>query len=570
MHNREIAALFDRMADLLDIEQANPFRVRAYRNAARTVGGHAKPMSELLARGDDLSRLPGIGKDLAAKIAEIVETGRLRALEELEQRVPAALSELMHIDGLGPKRVRSLYHALGVRSPADLSAALEGDRIRSLPGFGARTVEKLRHGIEMLAASEKRTRLVDAEQIAADLLEWMRGSRGLKSIEVAGSFRRRCETVGDLDLLVSAARGSDAMDRFVRYREVDQVLAQGKTRATVRLRSGMQIDLRVVPQASHGAALHYFTGSREHNIAVRTLAVRKKLKLNEYGVFRGDTRIAGRTEADVFAAAGLPFIAPELRENRGEVEAALAGRLPRLIELDDIRGDLHCHSSASDGHPSIAQLAQAALALGYEYLAITDHTRRASVAHGLVRKRLEQQMREIDRLNAKLDGIVILKSAEVDILEDGSLDLPDAVLRELDFTVCAVHYGLGLPRERQTERILRAMDNPLLNVLAHPTGRLIDVRRPYAIDLERIMRAARERGCAIELNAHPDRLDLNDVHCRLAKAIGVRVAIGSDAHACDDLALLRHGIDQARRGWLEAKDVLNTRGLATLRKLLRR
>jgi len=409
-----------------------------------------------------------------------------------------------------------------------------------------------------------------AEEIAEPLVADLQGVKGVRQVTVAGSYRRRRETVGDLDILVSAARNSPVMDRFVAYEEVVEVISHGETRATVRLHSGMQVDLRVVPQVSYGAALHYFTGSKAHNIAVRRLAMDRGLKLNEYGLFRDDKRIAGRSEAEVFAAVDLPYIEPELRENSGEIEAAQQGALPELVALKDIRGDLHCHTKASDGHNTLEEMAMAAAAKGYEYLAICDHSKRVTVAHGLDTARLAKQIDAIDRLNDTLDGLVVLKSCEVDILDNGRLDLPDSILARLDMTVCAVHYKLSLSMQRQTERILRAMDNRHFNILAHPTGRLINERPPYEVDLERLMRAARDNGCFMELNAHPDRLDLTDDACRLAREIGLKVAISTDSHSTANLDFMRFGVDQARRGWLGADDVLNTRPLKVLRGLLRR
>ncbi len=570
VNNRDIAEQFSRLADLLEVEGANPFRVRAYRNVARTVDSHSRGMADMLAQGEDLSRLPGIGRDLAGKIRQIIDTGHLPLLDEVAQRTPPALSELMRIEGLGPRRMKALYEALDIRSLADLKQAIDAQQVRELAGFGAKTEAKLSRGIERLAGNVARTKLIHAEQIAIPLIAWLKGSKGVKAIEVAGSFRRRQETVGDLDILVTARRDADVMERFVRYDEVDEVVSQGKTRSTVRLRSGLQVDLRVVPEVAYGAALYYFTGSKDHNVAVRKLAQKKNLKINEYGIFKGDERVAGRTENEVFGSVGLPFIPPELRENRGEIEAASKGKLPELVELDDIRGDLHAHTHATDGHHGLEQMARAAQALGYEYLAISDHSRHVSVAHGLDRKRLEAQIAALDHLNDKLDGLVLLKSAEVDILEDGSLDLPDAVLKQLDLTVCAVHYKFDLSRTRQTERILRAMDNPYFNILAHPTGRLINERARYEIDLEQVMQAARGSGCFLELNAHPERLDLDDAHCKRAHEIGLKLAISTDAHSTSDLELMRYGIGQARRGWLQADDVLNTRSLNALKKLLRR
>ena len=570
MHNSEIADLFEQLADLLEIREDNPFRIRAYRNAARVIRGHARSMSELVDAGADLAELPGIGADLAGKIATIVHTGKLPLLDQLRGKVPRPLVEMTRIEGLGPKRAKALYRALRIRSLEDLQRAARSGRIREIKGFGARTEQLIGQRAARLASTERRIKLADAEDIVGPLVEHLRAVDGVKNVEVAGSYRRRRDTVGDLDLVVSASRNAPgAMDALVDHEDVAEVLAKGSTRGTVRLRNGVQVDLRVVNPASFGAALYYFTGSKAHNIAVRRLAIARGLKLNEYGLFKGDRSVGGRTEQDVFDAVGLPFIPPELREDRGEIEAARKKRLPALVEVTDIRGDLHCHTKATDGRDTLEAMARAAAARGYEYVSANDHTKRVSIAHGLDRRRLLQQVRAIDKLNAKLQGIVVLKSAEVDILDDGSLDLPDAVLKELDFTVCAIHYGLNRSREKQTERILRAMDNPYFTILAHPTGRLINAREPYDIDLERVLTAARERGRILEVNAHPDRLDLDDQGCRMAKEAGVRVAISTDAHRVADLDFMRFGIDQARRGWLERDDVVNTRRLADLRRLLR-
>ena len=568
VHNAEIADRFEQIADLLELEGANSFRIRAYRNAARFVRGHPRSLAELVDEGADLAELPGIGQDLAGKIATLVRTGRLPLLEQLTARVPAPLVAMTRIEGLGPKRAKALYRALRIRSLEDLARAARSGRIRELPGFGART-EQLIAQRAARAQGERRMRLADAEQVARPLVAYLRGLDGVQQVEVAGSFRRRRETVGDLDVLVSARRGAQVMAGVVRYEDVAEIQAQGPTRATLRLRNDLQVDVRVVPAVSFGAALHYFTGCKAHNIAVRRLAMARGLKLNEYGLFQGEQRVGGRTEHEVFAAVGLPVIPPELREDRGEIDAARRGRLPRLVQLDDLRGDLHCHSRATDGRDTIEAMARAASARGYEYLSINDHSRHVTVAHGLDRRRLLQQVRAIDRLNAKLEGITVLKSVEVDILEDGRLDLPDGVLKELDFTVCAIHYGFGYGRARQTARILRAMDNLHFSILAHPTGRLINAREPCEIDLERVLEGARERGRIMELNAQPDRLDLDDRACRLAKEIGVKVAIATDAHRATDLDLMRFGVDQARRGWLERTDVVNTKPLAELRRLLR-
>jgi len=570
VHNTEIAALFNRLADLLELEDANPFRVRAYRNGARTISSLAQNVAELVKAGKDLSELPGIGEALAKKIETIVETGKLPQLEKVGARTPPALSKLMKIEGLGPRRVKTLYKQLGIRSLEDLDRAARSGKIRKLEGFGKKTEEIILHGLERFSGAEERMKLPDAEDIAKSLVAWLKYTQGVKAVTVAGSFRRRKETVGDLDILITARKNSPVMDRFVNYDEVNEVVSRGKTRSTVILRSGLHVDLRVVPQVSYGAALCYFTGSKAHNIAVRKLGVKKGYKINEYGVFRNEKRVAGKTEKDVYKQIGLPYIAAELRENRGEIDAAKKGKLPELVTLEDIRGDLHCHTKATDGRNSLNEMVEIAKARGYEYLAITDHSRHVTVAHGLDRKRLLDEIRQIDKLNEKLDGIVVLKSIELDILEDGSLDLPDGVLKELDLTVCAVHYKFNLPRKKQTERIIRAMDNPYFNILAHPTGRLINQREAYEVDLETIMTAARKRGCFLEVNAQPDRLDLTDSYCKLAKEMGLKVAISTDAHSTGNLDYIRFGIGQARRGWLEADDVLNTRTLDDLKKLLRR
>jgi len=568
VHNADIAAIFSEIADLLEIEQANPFRIRAYRNAARIVGELGREVRTMLECGEDLKALPGIGDDLAAKMREIVETGRCRALDKLKTELPPAITELLHIPGLGPKRVRALWHDLDVQTLEQLARAARDGRIRSLPGFGAKTEANILQAVEAHLSKVRRIKLATAAQYADSLTDWLSAAPGVSRVEVAGSYRRCRETVGDLDILVVAAAGSAVMERFVGYDEVGEVLSQGPTRASIVLKSGLQVDLRVVESAAYGAALCYFTGAKAHNIALRRIAQEAGLKLNEYGVFRGSERIAGSTEESVYRALGLPWIAPELREDRGEIAAARGGRLPRLVELADLRGDLHAHTKATDGHHSLEQMALAAKEMGLSYLAITEHSRRLAMAHGLDPRRLAEQCEAIDRLNEKLSGIVLLKGIEVDILEDGSLDLPDTSLASLDLVVGAVHSRFDLPRAKQTERILRAMDNRYFTLLAHPTGRVIESRAPYDVDMLRLIRHARDRGCFLELNAHPERLDLLDTHCLMAKEEGVPVAINSDAHSREELANLRFGIGQARRGWLEAGDVLNTRRLPELRRLL--
>ncbi|MGD1969907.1 MAG: PHP domain-containing protein [Desulfobacterales bacterium] len=503
IHNADVAESFNKVADLLEISGADPFRVGAYRDAARTIGGLSKSVAELIAEGKKMTDFYGIGKDLAEKIKEIVKTGKLSLLERLE--------------------------------------------------------------IERRSWGKPRTKLIEAEAVAQAYVEYLKKDQTLKDITIAGSYRRGKETVGDLDILVTVKRGSDIMQRFVDYEDVDQVVSRGKTRSSVVLRTGLQVDLRVVPQVAYGAALHYFTGSKAHNIAVRRMGQKKGLKINEYGVFKNDQRRAGKTEKEVFKQVDLPYIAPELRGDRGEIQTALKKQLPDLIELSDIRGDLHVHTKETDGRDTLQDIVRVAQKKGYAYLAISNHSQNVTVAQGLDRKRLVKQIEKIERLRANMNGFVILKSIEVDILKDGSLDLPDDILKELDVVVGAVHSDFKLSRQKQTERILRAMDNPYFNILAHPSGRLINER-----DLERLKAAARERGCYMELNAHPDRLDLNEVFCKMAKEMDVKIAISTDAHSTENMDHMRLGILQARRGWLEADDVLNTRSWKDLEKLLER
>jgi len=566
VQNAEIAAMFDQAAELLEIKGENQFRVRAYRRAARTVEGLPQSVRGLLSAGRDLSELPGIGKDLAGKIADIVKTGRFALLESLKKQLPGQLGDIAALPGLGPKRVKLLYDKLKVRTLDDLRRVIRSGRLRELKGFGPTSEQKLAAALKK-PTTEKRFKLAVAEAEAESLVGFLRdGGR----VVVAGSYRRRRDTVGDLDVLVTAKDGGAVGDKLVRYENVAEVLAHGSTRTTVVLRSGLQVDVRAVPEQSYGAALLYFTGSKAHNIALRGLANVRGWKLNEYGLFAGKRRIAGASEEEVYRKLKLAFIPPELREDRGEIALAKTGRLPRLVSVSDIRGDLHVHSDWTDGTASIAAMAAAAQARGYEYMALTDHSRRVAMAHGLDPARVSRQIREIDRLNERLKGFTILKGIEVDILKDGRLDLPDSTLARLDVVVASVHSFFDLPREAQTDRVVRAMENRHVSILGHPTGRLIGEREPYEIDMDRVIAAARDSGCCLEINSEPDRLDLNDIHAHAAKVAGVKFAVSTDAHSVNAFAYIRFGIDQARRGWLSADDVINTRSLAGLRKLLKR
>jgi DNA polymerase (family 10) len=563
--NATIAAAFDEMADLLELQQANPFRIRAYRNAARTLAVWPEEMSKRRQRQAPIDDLPGIGEDLAGKIEEMLDTGHMSALERLREEFPPGITALLQVPGLGPKRVQTLYHELGTYLPAQLLEAARVGRIQKIPGFGKVSEKRI---AEAIAAHLERSTRWPLARVAADvenLLGYLRAIPGVATVVAAGSYRRRRDTVGDVDLLAVARSGRAAIDGLCSFEAAARVLSRGTTRAGIVLANGLQVDLRVVRPASFGAALVYFTGSKAHNIALRRMGQERGLKINEYGVYRGARRVAGTTEASVYAALDLPCIPPELRENQGEIEAARAHRLPHLIERTDLQGDLHAHTDASDGHESLARMAEAARAAGLRYLAITDHSRSLHVAHGLDARRLHQQIDAIERLNERLRGIVLLKGIEVDILPDGKLDLSDSVLARLDLVVCAVHSAFELTSTRQTERLLRAMDHRYFSILAHPNGRLLGTRGPYEFDFERVLAHARERGCFLELNAQPDRLDLFDTQCRQTKGAGVPVVISSDAHRGEDLRWLDAGIDQARRGWLEAGDVLNTLPLAQLR-----
>ena len=570
IYNPDIAEIFDEIADYLEIDKdENPFRVRAYRNAARTVRGLGAELKDLVDQKEDLTKLPGIGKELAAKIVEILQTGSTHALKNLQDKIPAEVIQILKIPQLGPKRVRVLYHDLKIQSLKQLMQAAQEGRIKSLPGFGQKTEIQILEAVKAFSAKETRFKIAAVRPHVESLLDYLKKVSGVKQVVAAGSFRRSQETVGDLDILVVAGGKSPVMDSFVDYEDVNEVLSKGTTRSSIVLRSGLQVDLRLVEVQSFGAALQYFTGSQAHNIAVRRLGRQRGLKINEYGVFKIDDRVAGDTEQSVYQSIGLVYIPPELRENRGEIEAARDNRLPRLIELKDLKGDLHSHTSWSDGRNTLEEMIQGAKKRGLKYLAVTEHSDRLKVAGGLGASRLLEQLEKIDKLNASLHGLTLLKGIEVEILEDGGLDLADDILSRLDLVVGSIHSHFNLPRQKQTERILRAMDHRYFSFLAHPINRLIDERAPIDVEMTRVIKKARERGCYLELNSNPRRLDLYDTYCQVAKEEGVLVAINSDAHSVDSFDHLRYGVGQARRGWLEKDDVVNTRPLGALRKLLK-
>lgn len=571
VHNADIADVLSEMADLLEIEEADAFRVRAYRRAARSIENLSEALSDMVERGDDLTELPGIGKSMAEKIREMVQTGHLKQFEQIKQEVPEELSGLMELQGLGPKKVEKLYHELGIKSANDLREALEAHRIRELEGFGEKTEQNLMEELKRSAGRQKRTLIARAEEYTEPLVNYLQSIKGVGRVTVAGSYRRRKETVGDIDILVTCGKAEKVMDHFTGYDDVDKVINQGSTKSSVLLKNGLQVDLRVVKEQSYGAALLYFTGSKDHNIRIRERAVSRGMKLNEYGLFKEDSdrSLAGKTEEAMYDALELAYIEPELREDHGEVEAAGKGKLPRLVKLEDIKGDLHAHTDWSDGADEIRVMAKAAQDMGYRYLGITDHSKRVTVANGLDADRLARQIDEIDKVQEDFKKLKLLRGCEVDILQDGTLDLPDAILERLDYTVCSVHYQFNLPRDKQTERIIRAMDHPAFNILAHPTGRQMPERGEMELGMERLMDAALERGCFMEINANPRRLDLRDRYCRMARERGLKLLINTDAHSTQNLQFMRYGIDQARRGWLEAGDILNTLPLKKLLKLLK-
>ena len=571
MQNQHIASILNEVADLLEIQGANAFRVRAYRNGARTLENLPEMVADLVAAADQrLDSLDGIGKDLAGKIKVIVETGQLPQLEELRLQVPAGVVEMLRIPGLGPKKVATLFKELNITSLDMLKEACEAGKISVIKGFGKKTEQSILEGIPHAVSAGKRFLIHVATASAHEIIDDLRKLPSITQVSVAGSCRRCKETCGDLDVLATSSDSSAAMDRLAAHPLVEKVLSRGDTKQRVRLRSGMELDLRVVPEESFGAAMQYFTGSKEHNIVVRRRAIERGLKVNEYGVFRGEDYVAGRTEEDVYAAVGLPWIPPELRENRGEIELAEKGCLPKLIEVADIKGDLHMHTTASDGKATIIEMAKAAKARGLEYIAITDHSKRVSMANGLDATRLRQHWADIRRVREQVSGIEILCGIECDILEDATLDLDDEVLSEADWVIAVLHYGLKQPRDQIMQRLLNAIRNPHVDAIGHPTGRMLPNRQPADIDFTTFFKAAADHGVLLEINASPERLDLDDVQAAAAKAHGIPIIIDTDSHSTNGFQVLPYGVNQARRAGLTAADVANTRSLAEFKKLLRK
>lgn len=576
LSNAEIADRLEQLADLLEFQGANAFRIRAYRNATRTIRTLPTSLAQLVTEDPrKLTEIDGIGKAVAEKCTVLIQTGRLPQLEDLLQEIPESVLTLLRIPGLGPKKAAVLYRQLGITTLAELEAACGDHRVRELKGFGAKTEAAILKGIGLAQAAGARIYWADADEIVQQLRSHLERSEAVEKLAFAGSYRRGKETVGDLDILVVSMHSSDVMDQLAAFPAYSETFARGDTKMSIRLDTGLQVDLRVVPDESFGAALQYFTGSKQHNVVLRGRAKQHGLKINEYGVFRVDgeveTYIAGRTEADVYGALHLPVFAPESREARQEFLWADAGPLPELVCLEQIRGDLHMHTTATDGLATLEEMVSAAQQRGLDYVAITDHSQRVTMAHGLDPKRLLAQWAEIDAINEKLGrDFRVLKGIEVDILEDGRLDLPDDILAQSDWAVASIHYGQRQSQTQITGRLIGALAHPHVSAIAHPTGRLLNRRAPYDVDMDAVLAAAAKYGKIMELNAHPMRLDLNDVHCTAAKSRGVPIVISTDAHSTDGLQVMRFGVLQARRGGLTAADVANTRSWPQLKRLLKR
>ena len=581
MNNEQIANTLEQLANLLEITGSNPFRLRAYRNGARVIRDLPQAVASLVESGSDLTKLDGIGKGVAEKCHELIETGRLSQMDEILETVPESVLDLLNVPGLGPKKAATLYNDLNIENLDMLKAACEANQVQTLPKFGAKTELAILEGIAIAAAANERILWASADKLVVRLRDHMDGCQAIERLEFAGSYRRGKETVGDLDLLVDSDDATAVMDYFGDFTEIVSVIARGETKMSVRLEGEFQVDLRVVPAESFGAALQYFTGSKDHNVQVRGRAKKIGLRINEWGVFQTEKdgqpiektdeqpSIAGKTEQDVYAALGLPWFEPELREARKEFEYAEANSLPSLITRDDMQGDLHMHTVATDGKNTIEEMVAAAKERGLKYIAITDHSKRVTMANGLNSDRLLAQWQVIDDFNAgSKDDFLVLKGIECDILENGDMDLPDDVLAQGDWIIASLHYGQKQPRDQITDRILGAIANPHVCMVAHPTGRLINKRKPYDVDMDAVFQAAAEHGKLLELNANPRRLDMHDVHLAAAQQLGIPIVINTDAHKVAGLDDIRFGIKQARRGGLTAADVANTRSWSEMKSLI--
>jgi len=571
MKNAVLSELFDEMANIMEILGEDTFRINSYRKVARVIGDMPTDVEALLATGQ-LAGIPGIGKSSLAKIEEFIKTGVITAHKQLLTKIPASLLELLTIPSLGPKGVKVIYENLNIKTIAELKKVLQDGLVAKLPGFGEKKAAAIAKGIEFLEKSTGRIRLDQAMEAADVVGAFLQEQSGIEKIQPAGSLRRRAETIGDVDILVAASKGEQIIQAFTGAGFVQEVLASGPTKGSAIIQTQttpVHVDVRVVPGESFGAAAQYFTGSKQHNVRLREIAVKAKWKLNEYGLFKGEKIIAGPVEEGIYQKLSLDYIDPVLREDRGEVEAAKSHSLPELIELKDIKGDFHVHTNASDGNCDISELAQAAKNAGYKFICVTDHSKSSAIANGLSAKRLAQQIKEIHKLNEKFKGITILAGTEVDILADSSLDFDDKLLADLDFVIAAIHSGLASSREKVTTRTLKAMDNPYVHCIAHPTGRLIGQREPMDIDIAAVVRHAAQTHTALEVNANPYRLDLKDTHCKMAIEAGVKLAIGTDAHSIGGLGLMGFGVATAARGWVTKADVLNTLSPAKIESWLK-
>ena len=570
MINQQIARIFNEMADLLEIKGENPFRIRAYRRAAQNVEGLPKDVAQMTE--DEILEIPGIGKDLAGKIRHYADSGKMEAYEELKNLVPGGLASLLSVPGLGPKTAKLLYDRLKIKDIDDLERLVRAHRLSGLPGIKDKTEENILKGIEMMRRGKERLPIGRVLPIANEIIAWLREKAPVQELVLAGSLRRWKDTIKDIDILATSGTPGKVMGLFVHLPMVKEILMRGPTKSSVLTTEGIQVDLRVVDKDSFGAALAYFTGSKAHNIRIREMAVKAGLKINEYGIFRekDSARLGGKDEKDVYRLLGLPSIPPELREDTGEIEAAMEGRLPKLLELSDIRGDLHVHTKRSDGSHTLEELVDAARSRGYQYLAVTDHTKGLGIARGLNEDKIMEQMKEIKKVNSRMRGFRVFMGAEVDIRSDSTLDLPDEILRQLDIVVASIHSGFKQSREQLTRRLVAAIQNPYVSVIAHPTGRLIGERDAYEVDMERVFAALKESGKAVEMNAYPLRLDINDTLAKKAKEMNIPVAISTDTHVLSQFDYMVYGVSIGRRGWLEKNDVLNTLHTGNLLKWLQR
>ena len=575
MKNQEIANIFYEIGDFLEMEGAQ-FKPYAYKKAAITLDALEEDVGEIYKQGGKkvLEKIPGIGESMAEKIEEYLKTGKIRYYEDLKKKTPINIEELTAVEGLGPKRVKVLYQEIGIRNLKDLERAAREHKISPLFGFDVKTEKNILEGIKFLKRSKGKFLLGDILPIAEEIEKKLKSLKEVNQVSVCGSVRRKKETIGDVDFLVISKKPEKVMDFFVSLPGVIKIWGKGSTKASVRMREGFDTDIRVVPKKSYGSALQYFTGSKEHNIKLRKIAIEKNLKLSEYGLFKGRKMIAGNNEEEIYKSLGMKWIEPELREDRGEIEADIKGQLPKIVDYDDIEGDLHCHSNWDGGANSIEEIAEVAIKMGYQYLGISDHTKFLRIEHGLNENQLAEQRKEIDKINKQLaignKQLKVLQGCEANILNDGSIDIKDEALKKLDFVIAGIHSNFKMEKEKMTERIIQAMKNPSVDIIAHPTGRILKRRDEYECDFNKILRTAKETGTVLEINSFPERLDLNDQNIRKAKEVGVKMVINTDSHHKDQLRLIEFGIAQARRGWAEKDDIINTQPLEKLLKIFKK